>query len=196
MSPSNLAIVSNILGSGGLTISGNSTYSGVTATGGSTITLSTDNTYTGVTSLDDGILDLGTAYSLGTSTLQFTDGLLADQRRDERRQPDQPEQQLRDVRRRQRDDVHRTDDPVQLAASRQLPVDHQHRRRPSPTGGFPGVTFAGVISGPGGLTIEGSTGTTNTFLTITRANTFTGGIVFAGLAQASSGQPRTPRPPA
>ena len=188
---SNLAVVSTIVGSGGLTIAGGSTYSGITATGGSTVTLSSDNTYTGVTSLDGGSFDLGTAYSLGTSTLQFTNGLLA------------------------ANAVMNVPNPINLnnslvtfggASAMTLtgPIGLTNSVLPdnfisitnsggtAPAGGFLGVAFAGLISGTGGLTIQGSTGVTNTFLTITRANTFTGGVVFAGVGQATGTSENAP----
>ena len=62
-----------------MTIAGGSTIGtrdNQTAVAGSTITLSADNTYTGTTSFGNGLLTLGSASALGSSTLEPTTGVI------------------------------------------------------------------------------------------------------------------------
>ena len=181
---SNFTVSSSILGTSGLTIAGTSSFTGATATGGSTIALSADNTYSGLTELDTGTLTLGKPDALGTSTLRIATGMLSASTPMVVPNP-----------------LELNDSVATIGGSSSIsfvgPVSLTNSLLPdnilsitntgstAPAGGFAGVALAGEISGSGGLTLEGSTSNANTNLTITRANSFTGGVVFAGLTQAN-----------
>ena len=168
----------------GLTIAGTSSFTGATATGGSTISLGADNTYAGETELDSGTLTLGKADALGTSTLRVATGMLAASTPMVVPNPLVLNDGVATI---GGSSAITFVGPVSLANSL-LPDNNlliTNTGSTAPAGGFAGVALAGEISGAGGLTLQGSTSNTNTNLTITRANSFTGGIVFAGLTQAN-----------
>ena len=144
---------------------------------GGTIKLTADNNYTGVTNVAGGAISLASASSLGsgpvvigfaaissTAALTISNALVLD------------------------------DSFLYFTGANALTftgpvtlVNPMEGTRPHHDflTGAGGVTFAGVISGPGGLTLQGNTVATagNTVnLTLARANTFSGGVVFAGLS--------------
>ena len=186
---SSFVMGSTILGSGGLTISGDGTFSANITTGGGTITLSQDNTYSGTTSLNDGTLALATPYGLGSSTLKFNDGVLLTTAASVIANPIVLSNSFATFGGSQNDtftgsiSVSNSILPYNWVTTGDTAAGSTAAATP-----FAGVTLAGEISGTGGLVLQGSSAAgSTTNLTITRANTFSGGVVLAGLNQANGG---------
>jgi autotransporter-associated beta strand protein len=179
---SDLVINSAITGSGGLTIAGNTLVTGnqpaVSAASG-TVTLGADNTYTGTTALASGNLVLGTPSALGSSTLAVNFGAVQSAAALTVPNPIALNDGILDF---------IGSNPITFTGPVTLanPLTGTNYVQVYNTNAG-GLTFAGVISGPGGLTLLGTNSNANSFLTITRANTFAGGVVFAGMDEGSIG---------